>query len=148
MIEVVSLIFPVLTAVGFYHMQSATERDEYVRIEFDKIQAGTENNFFTYGFDVITNYEVEYDYGSVMHYSKTAFSRDGSDTIIALKDLRGETMGQRLRMSANDIARLNSAYCGGPTWTTTDSPITVTTENPITSWIKDLLRNILSGIRT
>jgi Astacin (Peptidase family M12A) len=45
-------------------MQSATNRDQYVRIEFDKIQAGTENNFNTYGFDVITDYSVEYDYGT------------------------------------------------------------------------------------
>ena len=127
-------------------MQSATERDEYVQIEFDKITAGTEHNFNTYGFDVITNYEVEYDYGSVMHYSKTAFSRDGSDTIIALKDLNGEVMGQRLRMSNKDIARLNSAYCGGPTLTTTETP--VTTPNPIIDWITKLLRSILGGIRT
>lgn len=132
-------------------MQSATERDEYVKIEFEKIQSGTEHNFNTYGFDVITNYEVEYDYGSVMHYGKTAFSRDGSDTIIPLKDLKGETMGQRLRMSQKDIARLNSAYCGGPTLPTTEAPKT-TTQNPvvgaINDWVKDLLRNLFGGIRT
>lgn len=85
-----------------------------------------------------------------MHYGKTAFSIDGSDTIIALKDLRGETMGQRLRLSEKDIMRLNSAYCGGPTLTTTEAS-KPTTPNPINQaikeWIKDLLRNIFGGIR-
>lgn len=92
-------------------MQSATERDEYVQIVWDKIQSGTETNFDAYGSDYITNYNVEYDYGSVMHYPKTAFSIDGSDTIIPQKDLGGLTMGQRLRLSTKDIARVNRMYC-------------------------------------
>lgn len=98
-------------AIGFYHMQSATERDDYVRIVWDKIQAGTENNFNTYAASVITNHGVEYDYGSVMHYSRTAFSTDGSDTIVALRPLNGAVMGQRLEMSASDILRINRHYC-------------------------------------
>jgi hypothetical protein len=128
-------------------MQSAADRDEYVRIEFDKIQAGTEHNFNKYGFDVITNYDVEYDYGSMMHYGKTAFSRDGSDTIIALKPLDGQVMGQRLRMSEKDIARLNSAYCGGPNLPTTTESTVTSKPDPIRDWIKELLRSILGGIR-
>jgi len=98
-------------AIGFYHMQSATERDDFVYIDWSKIQAGTENNFNTYAANVITNHGVEYDYGSVMHYSRTAFSIDGSDTIIALRPLNGAVMGQRLSMSNSDIARINRHYC-------------------------------------
>ena len=92
-------------------MQSATEHDENVQILFELLLPGTGNNFNTYGYDVITNYDIEYDYGSVMHYSKGAFSVNGSDTIIPIKDLEGETMGQRLRMSKKDIKRLNRRYC-------------------------------------
>lgn len=103
-------------------MQSATERDEYVEIVWDKIQRGTESNFDAYGDSIITNYNVEYDYGSVMHYGPTAFSIDGSDTIIPKKDLVGETMGQRLRLSAKDIARVNRMYCDEPWETTTTRP--------------------------
>ena len=50
-------------ALGFYHMQSATERDEYVKIVYDKIQQGSENNFNVFGAAVINNFGVEYDYG-------------------------------------------------------------------------------------
>lgn len=132
-----TVVHEFLHAVGFYHMQSATERDEYVRIEFDKIQPGTANNFNTYGSDIISNYGVEYDYGSVMHYSATAFTIDGSPTIIPLRDLNGETMGQRLRLSEKDIARVNRLYCDEPIETTTSTTevpsTTTTTEAPTTT---------------
>lgn len=55
-----TIVHEFMHAIGFYHMQSATERDEYVEIVWDKIQAGTENNFAKHGFDTITNYGVEY----------------------------------------------------------------------------------------
>jgi len=98
-----TIVHEFMHAVGFFHMQSATERDEYVEIVWDKIQTGTEGNFNTYAANVITNHVVEYDYGSVMHYSRTAFSTDGSDTIVALRELNGEVMGQRTRISDKDI---------------------------------------------
>lgn len=158
-----TIVHEFIHAVGFYHMQSATERDDFVRIAFEHITAGTEHNFNTYGYDVISNLGVEYDYGSVMHYSKGAFSKDGNDTIIALRDLNGQTMGQRLRMSDNDIARLNRMYCNETVTTTvvpstTEYPETTTKTstrpNPvpvfvqsINSFVNNLLRNILGGFR-
>jgi Astacin (Peptidase family M12A) len=99
-----TIVHEFLHAIGFYHMQSATERDDYVKIIWEKIQAGTESNFDAYGSDIVTNYNVEYDYGSVMHYGPTAFSIDGNATIVPLRDLKGETMGQRLRLSKTDIS--------------------------------------------
>lgn len=117
-----TIVHEFLHAIGFYHMQSATERDEYVRIVWDKIQSGTESNFDAYSSDFITNFNVEYDYGSVMHYGSTAFTIDGSDTIIPLRDLNGETMGQRLRLSDKDTSRVNRMYCGESTETTTTTP--------------------------
>lgn len=71
-----------LHALGFYHMQSATERDDWVRIEWGHIQPGMEHNFETYDSKYITNFEVDYDVTSVMHYSAYAFSVNGYATII------------------------------------------------------------------
>lgn len=71
-----------LHALGFYHMQSATERDDYVKIEWDNIQPGTANNFNKYDANRITNFNVEYDVTSVMHYSAYAFSYNGFATIV------------------------------------------------------------------
>lgn len=64
-------------------MQSATERDNYVSIHWQNIQAGTEHNFDSYGPDMITNFGVEYDKGSIMHYDAYAFSSNGQPTITA-----------------------------------------------------------------
>lgn len=44
---------------------------------------GTENNFEKASPATTTAFGVGYDYGSVMHYSANAFSRNGQPTIIA-----------------------------------------------------------------
>lgn len=46
---------------------------------------GMEHNFAKYRQDEVTDFGVPYDYGSVMHYRATAFSKDGNRTIVALK---------------------------------------------------------------
>lgn len=53
-----TVIHEYLHAVGFFHMQSATERDDFVRIVWENIQAGTEGNFAKYNDSVITNFDV------------------------------------------------------------------------------------------
>ena len=106
-----TIVHEFIHALGFYHMQSATERDEYVQIEWQNIQLGSENNFERYDGEHIMNFGVEYDYGSVMHYSSTAFSANGKNTIMALRDTGDNVMGQRMRMSDKDIEKINQMYC-------------------------------------
>lgn len=52
-------------ALGFYHMHSAYERDNFVEIVWANIQSGTEHNFNAHSESVINNFGVEYDYGWV-----------------------------------------------------------------------------------
>lgn len=63
-------------------MQSATERDDYVEIMWENIEPGMESNFDKFSADVITNFGVEYDYGSIMHYDPYGFSINGLPTIV------------------------------------------------------------------
>jgi hypothetical protein len=96
--------------VGLWHEQSREDRDAFVAIHWDKIQAGMEHNFnqhVTDGDDV-----GAYDYGSIMHYPRNAFSVDGSDTITPTTP--GATIGQRTALSSGDIATANS-FCPKPT---------------------------------
>ena len=61
-------------AVGLWHEQSREDRDRFVRIVWANIQAGREHNFnqhITDGDDI-----GGYDFGSIMHYPRTAFSRE------------------------------------------------------------------------
>uniref|UniRef100_A0A182S5U5 Metalloendopeptidase n=1 Tax=Anopheles maculatus TaxID=74869 RepID=A0A182S5U5_9DIPT len=103
-----TVVHEFLHALGFYHQQSASDRDEFVDIIWDNIEAGKENNFYVYDANTVTDFNVQYDYGSVMHYSATAFSVNGQRTIVP-KDANA-AIGQRLSMSERDISKLNWMY--------------------------------------
>uniref|UniRef100_A0A182Q180 Metalloendopeptidase n=1 Tax=Anopheles farauti TaxID=69004 RepID=A0A182Q180_9DIPT len=103
-----TVVHEFLHALGFYHQQSASDRDEFVDIIWENIEKGTENNFNIYTDSVVTDFGVRYDYGSVMHYGATAFSINGQRTIVP-KDPNA-TIGQRLSMSERDISKLNWMY--------------------------------------
>lgn len=100
--------------MGFHHMQSSYDRDDFVRIAWENIQAGTENNFQKYGTDRITHFGAEYDLGSVMHYGAYGFSINGQATIVPLHPLGGIVMGQRTHMSELDQLRLKRMYGCAP----------------------------------
>jgi len=103
-----TIIHEFIHSLGFYHMQSAHDRDDYVDIIWENIQPGTENNFAKHEANRVSHFGVGYDYGSVMHYSATAFSINGQRTIVTL-DPTAE-IGQRDGMSDKDIARINAMY--------------------------------------
>lgn len=54
----------------------------------------------------------EYDFGSIMHYSQMAFSRNRGRTIVPMMDRvpSGALIGQRQKLSAGDIQRLRDLY--------------------------------------
>ncbi|KAF2884811.1 hypothetical protein ILUMI_21344 [Ignelater luminosus] len=103
-----TIVHEFLHALGFYHQQSASERDDYVDIIWQNIQEGKENNFNKYSSNVTTSFGEKYDYDSVMHYSAYAFSKNGERTIIT-KDPSAE-IGQRLGLSDIDAIKLNKMY--------------------------------------
>jgi len=91
-------------AVGLWHEQSRNDRDTFVTINWDKIIPGREHNFnqhITDGDDIGV-----YEYGSIMHYPRVAFSTDGSETITPTDP--AAVIGQRNGLSAGDIAAANS----------------------------------------
>lgn len=97
--------------VGMWHEQSREDRDAFVTINWANIQAGFEHNFnqhVTDGDDV-----GPYDYGSIMHYPRTAFSVGGGAETITPTD-PSANIGQRTALSAGDIATANSMCPKGP----------------------------------
>ncbi|XP_064535365.1 seminal metalloprotease 1-like [Drosophila montana] len=100
-----------LHTLGFLHQQSSPDRDDYVQIAWDNIQPDNVSNFLKHNSSRVGNFGAAYDYGSIMHYSVSAFKKNaGLDTILPLQPLNGRRMGQRNRMSDADILRLNNMY--------------------------------------
>ncbi|XP_029702603.1 high choriolytic enzyme 2-like isoform X1 [Takifugu rubripes] len=95
----------VLHALGFHHEQARSDRDTYITILTQNIQPGAIGNFAKVQ---TNNLGTPYDYNSVMHYSKYAFSRNGQPTLIA-KPNPNQVLGSRA-MSTNDVARVNRLY--------------------------------------
>lgn len=83
MTKIGTVIHELMHACGFLHEQNRSERDSYITINWGNVRSGTENNFEKASPALTTAFGVGYDYGSVMHYSANAFSRNGQPTIIA-----------------------------------------------------------------
>ncbi|XP_070686495.1 high choriolytic enzyme 1-like [Pempheris klunzingeri] len=96
----------VLHALGFHHEQKRSDRDQYIRVLLENVTPGMEHNFDTVN---TLNQGTTYDYGSVMHYSKYAFSKNNQPTLVAIPDPTVE-FGRATEMSAKDIIRLNRLY--------------------------------------
>lgn len=93
-------------AWGLWHEQSREDRDRFVRINWNNIQSDKKHNFNQHisdGDDV-----GAYDYGSLMHYGRTAFGINGAETITPLQT--GATIGQRTGLSAGDVSALHWMY--------------------------------------
>ncbi|XP_070704941.1 low choriolytic enzyme-like isoform X2 [Pempheris klunzingeri] len=95
-----------LHTLGFYHEHTRSDRDQYVRVNWDNII-----DYFVYNFQKkdTNNLNTIYDYTSVMHYGRTAFGKFGQETIIPIPD-PSVPIGQRDGLSVTDILRINRLY--------------------------------------
>ncbi|KAM7383200.1 hypothetical protein PAMP_002871 [Pampus punctatissimus] len=69
-----------------------------------------EGNFEKVSKEVSSTHGVPYDYMSVMHYGKNAFSNGIGSTIVTKDPKFQDVIGQRLEMSPSDVLELNHLY--------------------------------------
>lgn len=102
------VIHEVLHALGFLHMQSSTDRDRFVKVNYENISSGMKQNFLKYD---STRFGTPYDFKSIMHYGAYYFSKNNKPTLEPLsKSYRISDLGQRQQMTSGDIQRLNEMY--------------------------------------
>ena len=94
-------------ALGFQHEQTRSDRDSYVRINWQNIIQRSAYNFQKHD---TNNLNTPYDYSSIMHYGRDAFAiRPGLETITPTRNPSAR-IGQRNGLSRWDISRINMLY--------------------------------------
>ncbi|XP_037622864.1 high choriolytic enzyme 1-like [Sebastes umbrosus] len=97
-----------LHALGFNHEQCRSDRDQHIQVITRNIIKGQ-----AYNFDKINtlNQGTPYDYDSVMHYGRLAFSKDNINPTMRAIPNPNAVFGTAKQMSQNDINRINLLYC-------------------------------------
>lgn len=85
------IVHEIMHALGFIHEQSRPDRDAFVTINYGNISTtgcpssncGSNGNSCVCNFDIINGATMAtpYDFLSIMHYSRAAFTSNGQDTI-------------------------------------------------------------------
>jgi len=109
-----TVIHEFMHAAGFWHEQSRQDRDQYIGVALQNVEASKRHNF-----NKVTNKNAiligTYDYQSVMQYRSDAFSKNGRKTMLR-KDGSTAELGQPWNggtFTAGDIAKLKALYkCG------------------------------------
>ena len=100
--------------IGFWHEHTRPDRDLFIDIQWHNIQAGQEYNFAKMENNEINSLGYQYDYDSIMHYSRNTFSRSIiTDTIVPKMDPETgiqPAIGQRHKLSKGDIQQAVALY--------------------------------------
>lgn len=105
-----NIVHEILHALGFWHEHSRPDRDDFIQIEWNNVVSGAEDNFQK-ALEV-NSLGSGYDYGSIMHYPSSAYAIDSSQPVIVNTTIMGkwESLGQRVKLSANDVDQLRLLY--------------------------------------
>lgn len=105
-----TILHALFHVLGFDHMQNHMDRDNYINIEWKNIKDDKIEQFLKVDSRYYGDFNTEYDFYSVTHYSPTAFSKNGKRTITTKNYKYRNIIGQLPRLSNGDITRLNNMY--------------------------------------
>lgn len=104
------IVHEILHAAGFIHEQCRSDRDDFVEILFDNVEADARHNFEK---DIWSRNHTSYDFKSIMHYASTAFGRENSsgDRMSTIRPRDSDnTIDPSSRLTSRDILGVNTLY--------------------------------------
>ncbi|CAJ0591280.1 unnamed protein product [Cylicocyclus nassatus] len=96
-------------ALGFFHTQSRHDRDENIKVIIENIKPQYVDQFDKETKETNYNYDMPYDYGSIMQYGLKSASKNDEPTMLALDALYTEAMGSDI-VAFYDISMINEHY--------------------------------------
>ncbi|XP_055643679.1 hatching enzyme 1.2-like [Toxorhynchites rutilus septentrionalis] len=110
-------VHELLHALGAFHEFSRPDRDDWISInrsallpEYQTDQF-FENNFVVLPSDQVLTYNIAYDYGSVMHYSRYAGAASPNSPVMINKKPWFGDFGSETGLKQSDITMVNAMYC-------------------------------------
>jgi len=102
-------------SMGFFHEQNRPDRNSYIKIHWDNVEAGAEGIYRIAG--GVNSLGTAYDYESLMHYCASGFvKKRGLKAMTTLDPSKQHLIDRcgRCCFSEIDIQQLNIMYCGAP----------------------------------
>ncbi|XP_064636551.1 platelet endothelial aggregation receptor 1-like isoform X2 [Lineus longissimus] len=99
-------------AIGLVHEHQLPERDQYIKINWNNVNAAFYSAFSKYKTSELDRFGIGYDYSSVMHYEIKAFSQTGGQTIVPRNKAKEPWIGDVWisQMSFTDVMIVNRMY--------------------------------------
>ncbi|XP_075044475.1 embryonic protein UVS.2-like isoform X2 [Mixophyes fleayi] len=94
-------------ALGFYHEQSRSDRDQHLDVQWQHI---AEANWGQFELADTDNMNLPYDYSSVMHYGRYAYSNTSGQPSLTPKPDQSVEIGQRYGLSSLDVSKIKKLY--------------------------------------
>jgi len=111
----VTIEHELMHALGIYHEQSRPDRDDYIFLDLEQVEAGKEHNFNKYDLEFVSPVDTPYAYDSIMHYGAYSFNVADKPTLVPRIEFFTPILGQRKTFSPLDAERINKLYyCDNP----------------------------------
>ncbi|KAJ1352593.1 Astacin (Peptidase M12A), partial [Parelaphostrongylus tenuis] len=97
-------------ALGFFHTQSRHDRDDFITLIPQNFRSGWLSQFVKQSVHTNHNYNLTYDYGSIMHYGPLSVSGNGQPVMVPRDMDYMQTLGSRTQLSFYEKLMMNLHY--------------------------------------